>query len=80
MKTINLIQKHPEIKVKNKQNKTKLCHRDFTEMSLQKLITVLVSLYGPHMLVCMPDNVEAHKDDGWCVVRRSPPKSGPGHH
>ncbi len=45
----------PKIKVK------KLCSRlvHFAEISLQQLKMVLSSLYGPHVLVCMPDNIGA---------------------
>ena len=45
----------PKIKVK------KLCSKlvHFAEISLQQLKMVLSSLYGPQVLVCMPDNIRA---------------------
>ncbi len=57
MKMINLqraeFKDTPEIKVKQ------LCSRlvHFAEISLQQLRMVLRNFYGPHVLVCMPDNV-----------------------
>ncbi len=52
----------PKIKVKKLWSR--LVH--FAEISLQQLKMVLSSVYGPHVLVCMPDNIGACSkwDDG----------------